>query len=62
MQNDFTPLSHEELKTRWDLAEHLPQFVDERRLILTAIWWESLYRDRTFQFLLREIGIEWKED
>lgn len=72
---DFTPPSHEELKTRWELAAHLPQFVDERRLILAAIWWESQKRGKLilgktyplktvqemFEDKLREIGIEVKD-
>lgn len=96
MPNDFTPLSHEQLRAIWDLAEHLPQFVDVRRLILTAIWWEAMtLRDchnasticrysydvnlepeattrncqhsrwidyDWFKILLREVGIDWRED
>lgn len=42
MPNNFTPLSHEQLKILWDMTEHLPRFIDVRRIILSAIWWETM--------------------
>lgn len=37
MPNDFTPLSHEELRELW--AKHGHQDCDECRAILSAVWW-----------------------
>mgnify|MGYP001611046200 CR=1 FL=1 len=73
---DFIPLSHEELRELWILGRDMPQSFTVRRLILSAVWWESqkigklvvgsTYPLKTAQerFLakLREVGIDWRED
>ena len=38
---DFIPLSHEELRELWILGRDMPQSFTVRRLILSAVWWES---------------------
>ena len=80
MPNDFTPLTHEELRELWDAHNHYRDKDSSNcyrcRLILTAIWWESMaasFTDewsfthsdkvaRNFLAKLREVGIEWRED
>ena len=70
---DFTPLSHAELRKRW--REHDHDFCEapdcpDRRLILSAIYWEAqaylaVPKDRAqedFVTKLREIRIDWRED
>ena len=78
MPNDFTPLSHEELRELWEQMR--PNPADRRavemwkagcaKLILSAVWWETLWyftgsslhddeqKRAWFLAKLAEIGIE----
>ena len=45
MPNDFTPLTHEELRELWKLYACDTEFIASvraRKLILSAVWWEAM--------------------
>ena len=52
MPNNFTPLTHEELRELWELYACHTEFISSvraRKLILSAVWWEAMENRRAWQ-------------